>query len=123
MAYEDRLYTHSYLAASDLSSDQYKAVKLNTSNRLALAGEGDKAIGILQDKPAAAGRAGCVAVLGRTKALAGGNITIGDRVAPNASGLLVSVGSGDDWSMGVAEETGVNGSIITILLQPTGPTV
>jgi hypothetical protein len=128
MAFEEALTseTVSFPAGADLSGNQYYAVKLDTTAALArivLAGEGDKVIGILQDKPAAAGRAGCVAIGGKTKAVAGGSITAGDRVVQDSTGKLVTVGSGDDWSLGIALMTATSGTIFTMLIQPTGPTV
>ncbi|MFA6022426.1 MAG: hypothetical protein WC722_19380, partial [Rhodospirillales bacterium] len=51
-------------AGADLSSYQYCGVYVNSSGQLAVAVEGTAAIGILQDKPAAAGRPGKVCVGG-----------------------------------------------------------
>lgn len=128
MAFEEGITTEtmSGQAAADLSGNQYYAVKLDTTaagSRVALAGEGDKAIGILQDKPSAAGRACAVAIGGTSKAVAGGSITAGDRVAQNSTGKLVTVGSGDDWSLGIARASASSGEIFPMLIQPTGPTL
>lgn len=123
MAFEEVLTSQSFQASGDLSAGQYLAVKLDSNGRIALAGEGDKAIGILQDKPAALGRAGAVATAGTSKAVAGGTVTAGDRVAPNSTGKFVSVGSGDDWSFGIARTGAGSGEIFSCLIQPTGPTL
>jgi hypothetical protein len=127
-AYEENMTTNtrSGIAGADLSGNQYYAVKLDTTaadGRVVLAGEGDKAIGILQDKPAAAGRACSYAFGGTSKAVAGASITAGDRVVQNSTGRLVSVGSGDDWSLGVAQQSAAIGEIFPMHIQPTGPTV
>lgn len=89
MSYEETLKTLSAPANADLSAGQYKAVVINSSGKVALAGAGAFCAGILQDKPAAADRACTVAYGGISKALAGGSITAGATVAANASGALV----------------------------------
>lgn len=123
MAIEEALQTITREASGDLSTKQYYAVKIDSNAQIAVAGEGDKGIGILQDKPAAANRAGCVAIGGISKCVWGGSVTKGDRVVQNSTGKLVTVGSGDDWSLGVALSTGASDTIGTVLIQPTGPTV
>jgi hypothetical protein len=125
MAFEEGLTaaTHSFPASGDLSGNQYYGVKLDSNGRLALSGEGDKTVGVLQDKPAALGRAGCVAIGGTSKALAGGTINPGDRVSTNSTGRFVTVGSGDDWSFGIARAGAAIGEVFPMLIQPTGPTL
>lgn len=122
MAYEEALKCISVPAGADLSTKQYYGVKLE-SGGLAVAGEGDAAIGILQDKPAAAGRPGAVGIEGVSKVACGGTIAKGARFSFDSSGLAVAVGSGNDWSMGVMMEAGAAGVISTCMIQPTGPTV
>lgn len=121
-AYEEALKTINGLASGDLSTHQFKGVYIDSNGQIAVvAADGAQAIGILQDKPGAAGRACCVAVGGVSKVRAGGTVTQGQRFSFNASGLAVAVGSGDDWSMGVALETFANGGIYPALIQPAGP--
>lgn len=89
-AYEERLVCTTRLAADNLSTKQYYAVKLNSVGRAALCdAAGENAYGILQDKPAAAGRPCEVAVGGIARAIAGGVIQPGATVKVNASGKLV----------------------------------
>lgn len=123
MSYEERLETISVPANADLSAKQYCFVKVNSSGRLVAAGDGELALGILQDKPAAAGRAGCVATGGVSKCLLGGTVTAGDRVSSNSDGAGVSEGTGDNITMGIAMESGASGEIIAVNLQPTAQTV
>lgn len=123
MAYENGLLTTSVPASTDLSAKQYFGVKIDTNGQLALAGEGDAAVGVLQDKPAAQGRVGCIAIGGVSKVACGGTIAKGERFSFDSAGKAVSVGSGNDWSMGVMLEAGAAGIISTCIIQPTGPTV
>lgn len=123
MAYEEAVKRLSAEASADLSTYQYCGVKLNSSGQLALAGEGDAAVGVLQDKPAAAGRAGAYAISGVTKVLCGATLSAGDRVSFNSVGRAIGVGSGNDWSMGIMTSAGTAGTIGSMLIQPTGPTV
>lgn len=125
MATEEAMQCITVPASTDLSSYQYCGVYINSSGQLALAGEGVAAIGILQDKPAAQGRAGRVCIGGRSKVKAGATLAPGARFSFGSSSTAIAVGSGDDWSMGVILATGntASGSIYDCLVQPTGPTV
>lgn len=120
MAIEEKLSTISIPAAADLSSSQYLGIKIDTNGRAALATESVQAIGILQDNPAALGRAACVAFAGVSKVFCGGTLNAGDRFCFNSAGKAVALASGDDWSMGVMLEGGANGTISRCLIQPTG---
>lgn len=73
------------LAAADLSAKQFLAVKVDNTGKIAVAGAGDHAIGVLQDTPAS-GEPGCVMLDGVTKMVAGGAITAGDLIAADANG-------------------------------------
>lgn len=81
-------HTVSVPAAADLTTKQFYAVKVDNTGKAALAGAGEFAIGILQNKPNS-GQPGTVAWGGITKALAGGSITAGATVAVNSDGKLV----------------------------------
>ena len=136
MAYETNVGLDISLpAGSDLSaaSAQFKAYKLNSSGQLALcdttAGEGY--VGILQDGGAASGRACTIRYGGVTKVAAGGSFNPGDKLAPNASGLLVkytkaTVFTGTPYVVsgsqvvGVALAAGVNGQTSTMLCLQQG---
>ncbi len=73
-------------AGADLSTKQYHAVKFDGSGKVVLAGAGENAIGVLQDQPAASGRACRVRVFGITRFVAGGVIAPGANVAADANG-------------------------------------
>lgn len=121
MATEAILRSISLPAAADLSSSQYLGIVVDSNGRAAVAAEGQAAIGILQDNPAAIDRAANVAVGGQSKVWCGGTIAKGARFCFNSAGKAVALGSGDDWSMGVMIEAGASGIIATCLIQQTGP--
>ncbi len=122
MSVEQGLGTITLIAAADLSGKQYYGIKIDSAGKAALATEGSDAIGILQNDPASGGAA-CVAVRGISKVVGGASVARGLRFSFDSTGKAVSVGSGDDWSMGVILEALVSGKISTVLLNVSGPTV
>jgi hypothetical protein len=109
-----------YAAAADLSAKQYHAVKDNGSGAAAaFAAATDAPIGILQNKPAAAGKSCSIAFDGVAKAILGGTVAKGDLVGPDADGKLVKKA----WAVGLsgfvigrAGAAGVSGDIIPVAL-------
>lgn len=75
-------------ALADLSGKQYHIMRVAGAGQCNLASEAvdQNVVGILQNKPAASGRAASVAVSGETKAVAGAAITAGDFVTTNEIG-------------------------------------
>lgn len=81
------------VAGADLSALQYRFVKLNASGQVvAITADTDQPIGILQDKPAAAGRSAEVMCNGISKLVGAQAMTAGNKVGPSANGR------GDDTS-------------------------
>ena len=121
MATQEQTKTITKKAAGDLSTKQYLFMKVSAAQTVdTCAGITDKAIGVLQDKPAAAGRNASVAVAGTTKVVAGAAITAGTYVAPMASGKAQTAAS-TQFPRGMALETAVaDGDIIEILLLAGG---
>lgn len=107
---------YTFTAGADLSSYQYCAVKLSTGGKLALAGAGERGVGILSDKPSADGDAARVVAGGLTKAKAGDTIAVNAFVTPEATtGRLVTAGSGDAvW--GQAREAASDGQIFELVM-------
>lgn len=120
MSHSNSKTVTSFEAGSDMSADQFKFVGINASGQLALAGDGTTAIGVLENKPAAAGRAGSVAIAGIVQVLCGGTVTRGGQVASDAAGLAVDSTTAD-IILGEALMTGAAGSVISIMLQVRGP--
>lgn len=110
------------LAAGDLSSDAGKIMTKNTvADQIALSGGQDEVIaGILQNKPAAAGRAATVQVAGIAKVISGASITPGDIVAPDSAGLAITfvpTAASVEWILGIAMTGSAGaGEVVEILL-------
>lgn len=104
------------VAGSDLSAKQFHAVKLTGELAVGAAAAGDLALGVLQNDPEQ-NEGAVVAYAGVSKCKSGGNLAVGNRVAPDASGALVLAGSGD-FPIGVALEAGVSGDVVSVLLIP-----
>jgi hypothetical protein len=96
MAYEGKQINVSFPASADYSANQYCAFHLNSSGQLVLSDdEADGPLGILQDGPAASGRAGNLAMNGSiSKAQCSGTIAYGDYLTAagngTASGYLIT---------------------------------
>lgn len=122
MGLEEQLTCLNMLAGADLSSYQYCAVYTSGANTVSLAATaGMNATGILQDEPAASGRAAKVGIFGRTKAKAGAAISAGADVAVQVTtGRVVTAVTGD-YVLGTALEAATaNGDIISVLLKDSG---
>ena len=119
-AYEETLKTISRPAASDLSAKEYYFVTVDSSGNLAASVPGDRPLGILQDKPAAAGRAGRVAISGVSKVVLGGTVTAGDAMGFDTNGAGVTLASGDSDSVGICVVGGNSGDVGSVVLQMRG---
>lgn len=111
------------VANADLSSYQYKAVQISTTDWKVAAMSNANApqvpIGILQNDPDADGKPADVAILGVCKAECGDTVTAGDNLAVNNAGEVISDAeetSSDLYHIGVAMEDGVDGERISIAL-------
>lgn len=90
MATTESMTCLSLNASADLSTHQFKFVKVSGSNAVTIvAASTDVALGVLQNK-AASGQPAQVAIAGRTKVIAGAAVAAGAHVMPNASGLAVT---------------------------------
>ncbi len=135
MAYEDPGKQISLLAGADLSAKQYYAVKVDANGKVVVAGAGELAIGILQNKPAA-GQIATVMVTGISKMVAGGVVASGELVASDAVGKAKAAvkGKTDTSDAGVAADpligsailgiallgAAADGNVISVLIQPMG---
>lgn len=108
-------------AAADLSALQFRIMKISAARTINKATAAtDEMIGILQDKPAAAGRVGTVRVGGLSKLESGGTISAGAPVTSDANGKGVASApsSANESIIGWAIEAAVSGDIFTVLLGP-----
>lgn len=118
LSFEEALSCISVPANTDLSTKQYYFVKLTNSSgtgRAALAGDGDHAIGVLQNKPDAANEVATVAFSGISKVVAGGTITAGQYVASDTNGAAVVAATGD-IVIGVAMLSADSADLVPVLL-------
>jgi hypothetical protein len=116
------VWDESYKAGADLSSKQYYCVEytgVDTVNACNAAS--DRAIGILQNKPAA-NQGAQVRHLGISMAVSDGSgtaIAAGDTVGPNGSGVLVKKATADYSAIGIAmDASSANGTVIRVLMIP-----
>lgn len=130
-------HTVSLPAGADLTTKQFLAIKVNSSGQAVVAGAGEFAAGILQNKPNS-GQAATVAYGGISKAIAGGNVTAGMTVAADATGKVVDAAEAVIASLdgnvatnvavtssnviGVALASGVSGDVIPVLVMNAGAT-
>jgi hypothetical protein len=103
-------------AGADLSADQFKFVQVASDEQVdVVSSAGGDAIGVLQNDPAAAGRAATVCYAGVTKVIAGATVAAGAKIQSDASGLAITAASGDAV-LGVALKGGAANEVIEVLL-------
>jgi hypothetical protein len=115
-------WDESFKAAADLTAKQFYAVEYTAVDTVNVTNAAtDRAIGILQNKPAA-NQAAQVRLQGISKAVSDGSgtaIAAGDLVGPNASGKLVKKATADYSVLGIAlDASSANGTIIRVLMIP-----
>ena len=119
MAVTEHTQEISLTAAADYSAKQYFLVTA-AAGVATLAGDGANAVGILQNDPAAVGRAAVVAIGGRTKASAAAAIAAGSRFASDANGQLV-IAASNDYVLGVVDEAATAADdIISVIFDKNG---
>jgi len=109
-------------ASADLSASQFCAVKVDTSGQAALAQGNaavpDQIIGILQNKPTAAGRPAIIQINGVSKAKAGGALaTIGVKVSSTSAGELVAAVATDILVGVLLSAAGADNDIVDVIIQ------
>lgn len=117
MAYDSGYNTIPGLVATgDLSSSQYKVVKLaSTAGAVKVAAAAtDAAVGILYNEPAS-GEPALVAYGGVVKVLSEASVTAGSYVAPSTTGRAKITTTGNDDVFGQALTAGDAGDIISVL--------
>ena len=106
MALDSPKFIAGLQAGGDLSSDQFKLVERHTTaNQVVVCNAvTDYPIGVLYNKPDAAGKGADVAAIAggtivKVKVGSGG-VSAGDEVAPNSSGLLIPTTTTGHFSIG-----------------------
>jgi hypothetical protein len=123
MAYEfsNAAVKTTFTAGADLSSAQYKFVKIDnaTGNVVAVSGATDRPIGVLQNSPTS-GQAAEVTIVGGTKVEAGGSASVGQPLFSNASAVAVTLAFGTTGSaafvLGTFVENASSGAITTAVI-------
>jgi len=119
MATYDNRQPISLVASVDMTGFRNRFVKQHTvAGEIALAGAGENAIGVLQDKPVQS-QAGNVAIDGKLVLLAGGVFAPGDKIASDAQGRAIAAVAGNHV-LGVAATNGVSGSMSEVHFSPAG---
>lgn len=119
MATQDNMLCVTLEAGQDLSAKQFYFVSVAADGQIDPTGAGAIAQGVLQDAPAAAGRAALVAIAGKVKVMCGAAVTKGGPVASTSSGTATNATTGN-IILGTALETGAAGRIIEMIFQPRG---
>ena len=102
-------------AGQDLSTHQYKFVKIATDGQVDPAGAGLDIDGVVQNDPSVAGQAATIQRYGITKVIAGDTLTVGMRVKSDSVGRAIDAGSGD--SIGKVLVAAAVGERATVLLE------
>ena len=94
---------------------QYRFVQITGANQVGLAvgGEGEAVIGVMQNEPQVAGQAATVSIRGVSMMMAGAAFDAGDAVGPDAEGRAVTGGTA-----GIAlAAAGQANELVPVLLQ------
>jgi len=120
MALEQALQKISREAGVDLSAKQYFFAVSNAGKANLPAGDGVRALGVIQNDPKLGG-ATSIAAGGITRVVSNGTVEVDKPVAAANGGKAKEAATGE-YIQGTALEGdgGVDGAVITILLQPQG---
>jgi hypothetical protein len=119
MAFKADMTVMSFEAGVDLSSKRYTFVSMSSDGQIDPTGDGAIALGVLQDEPAAAGRAAAVCTAGTTMITAGGTIAAGAELASDANGKAVTAAT-NDIILGTALKGAAADEIVQMLFHPRG---
>jgi Uncharacterized conserved protein (DUF2190) len=104
-------------ASADLSASQFRVVKLGSTGIAVATAATDNIVGVLQDKPAAAGRACQVMVHGISRVVASAAITKGAFLTATTGGKVVTTTTAGQHIIGTAvEDAAADGDVIACLI-------
>lgn len=106
-------------ADADRSGKQFYFMKLDSSAdfQFTLCGAGEVPIGILQNKPKAAGIAGQIRRVGISKLELAGTVVRGDLVKSDSAGKGVKADTNNDNYGGQVLESGDSGDTVSVLVE------
>jgi hypothetical protein len=116
VAFDSDLRTFSAEAGEDLSSYQYCAVKWSSGQLVKCSSAGEYAVGILQNKPSAAGQMAVVAYGGISRVKLSGSVSQGNPLRTSASATIVVATGSTDFLLGYALSDGSTGERIPVML-------
>ena len=120
MASENTIGYLTFQAAADLSAAQYFLVKITAADTVNLAGDGELCVGVLQNKPSAAGDAATISRGGDvTKVSAGAAFAVGVKLAADANGQAVLATTGEEV-IGISKEAATAQNEIVEMVQTHG---
>lgn len=125
MAYSESTTVISLPASTDLSTNQYRFVIVDTNGEAALSVADQNAVGILQNKPAAQGRAAEILIAGVSKLECGAGTACraGYNIGVDATGRGIEKTAGDQPTLGIVTETATNaGEYCSVVFSPNGNT-
>ena len=125
MATNRKINSVSYPAGADLSALQYRVVQMDADGQLsAQVGTATPPLGILLNKPAAAGRAAQVAIVGSiVKCEAGAAVNENDWIHGTVSGFAIAAASAESWVVGIAMTPAAgSGELFEVLVNPQANT-
>ncbi len=120
MAYNRIIKSITRPAGADLSALQYSIVELNATNQVVTSvTEVQPKLGILMNKPSAAGQAAEIAINGSVvKCIALGTTAEGDWLTAGADGHAEVTTTNLDEVVGFALTAGVDGDLIEVVVVP-----
>ncbi len=107
------------VASGDLSADQHKFVK-PSSTGVVLAGNGEQAIGILQNDPDVLGASATVMSQGVSKVLSGAAFAIGAELASDVTARAVAGTTGERMLALALEAASGAGELVSVLVNCPG---
>lgn len=106
------------LKATAVALDQYKAVRYDAvENLVEIAGAGDDIVGFTRASAAVSAVVEIASQGGGALAVAGGNISQGDRLKVDANGDLVLAATADDLSVAIARADAVDNDIFPVYVE------
>ena len=109
-------------AAADLSAKQFHFVKLTAANTVNVCtATTDNPIGILQNKPSAAGRPAVVRLFGISKVVASGAISAGALIATESDAEAGTPATSDPVLGKALEAAAAQGDLIKVLINCVNP--
>ena len=120
MATDAILQNLTLLAGADLSSHQYRWMRISAAGTITFCSvAGQASVGVLQDDPDEAGKGALLAIGGKSRVEAGGTIAAGAKIATDSVGRAVAA-SDDDEVLGTAVDSAVVGDIFAIIIEKSG---